>query len=93
MVRGHKGTPARVCAVTIAVQHLLRSGDGGGTTAFQRRRHHSRGPDGTLLDRVRRAVWGMLSWDRVHIASRASEDYDGYRGGIRCLWLDRVGEK
>ena len=44
MVRGHTGTPVRVCAVTIAVPHLLRSGDGGGTTAFRRRRHHSRGP-------------------------------------------------
>ena len=68
MVRGHTVTPARVCAVTIAVQHILCSGDGGGTTAF-----HSEddtileslvlldegsggGPDETLLDRVRRAV-------------------------------------
>ena len=71
MVRGHTGTPARVCAVTIAVQHRLCSGDRGGTTTFQRRRHHygepgfSRrgsggGPDETRLDRVRRAVLGML---------------------------------
>ena len=43
MVRDHTGTSARVCAVTNAVQHL-RSGDGRGTTAFQQRRHHSRGP-------------------------------------------------
>ena len=32
-------------------------------------------------------------WDRVQIASRASEDDDGYRGGIRCVRLDRVGEE
>ena len=31
-------------------------------------------------------------WDRVQIASRASENDDGYRGGIRCVWLDRVEE-
>ena len=32
MVRRHTGTPARMCAVTIAVQHILCSGDRGGTT-------------------------------------------------------------
>ena len=32
-------------------------------------------------------------WDRVQIASRASENDDGYRGGIRCIWLDGVGEE
>ena len=107
MVRGHTGTPARVCAVTIAVQHLLRSGDGGGTTACQQRRHHSRGSD---IPRQRKggrtgrdtaepgAEGGMGNavcrrcWDGVQIASRASENDDGYRGGIRCVWLDRVGE-
>ena len=31
--------------------------------------------------------------DRVQIASRASENDDGYRGGIRCVWLDCVGEE
>ena len=36
-----------MCAVTIAVQHLLCSGDRGGTTTFQRRRHHSVTPAGT----------------------------------------------
>ena len=82
MVRGHSGTPARVCVVTNAVQHLC-SGDEGGTTAFQRRRHHSRddlvfldegsggGPNETLLDRVRRAVRGMLYADDAGIVSRS----------------------
>ena len=54
------------------------------------------GPDETLLDRARRAVWGILyrrCRDRVQIASRASENDDGYRGGIRCVWLDRIGEE
>ena len=37
---------------------------------------------------VRRQRWGY-----VQIASRASENDDGYRGGIRCVWLDRVGEE
>ena len=98
MVRGHTGTPARMCAVTIAVQHLLCSGDRGGTTPFQRRRHHSREPGIS-----RRRKWGRTGrdtagsgaegsmgnavcrrcWDRVQIASRASENVDGYRGGIR----------
>ena len=32
-------------------------------------------------------------WDRVQIASRASENDDCYRGGIRCVWLDRIGEE
>ena len=32
-------------------------------------------------------------WDRVQIASRASENDDGYRGGIRCVWPDRIGEE
>ena len=32
-------------------------------------------------------------WDRVQIASRASEKDDGYRGGIRCVWLDLFGEE
>ena len=32
-------------------------------------------------------------WNRVQIASRASENDDGYRGGIRCVWLDGVGEE
>ena len=32
-------------------------------------------------------------WDRVQIASRASENDNGYRGGIRCVWLDRVGDE
>ena len=32
-------------------------------------------------------------WDRVQIASRTSENDDGYRGGIRCAWLDRIGEE
>ena len=32
-------------------------------------------------------------WDRVQIASRTSENDDGYRGGIRCVWLDRIGEE
>ena len=32
-------------------------------------------------------------WDRVQIASRASENRDGYRGGIRYVWLDGVGEE
>ena len=32
-------------------------------------------------------------WDRVQIASRASENDDGYRRGIRCVWLDRIGEE
>ena len=43
MVRGHTKTPARVCAVAIAVQYLLRSGDGkwyyrfsANTTTFSR---------------------------------------------------------
>ena len=82
MVRGHTGTPARVCAVTIAVQYLLCSGNRGGTTTFQRRRHHSREPDifdegsgggpyETRLDRVRRAVWRMLYADDDGIVSRA----------------------
>ena len=81
MVQGHTGTPARVCTVTIAVQHLLCSGDGGGTTVFQRRRHiledlvfldegSGGGPDETLLDRVRRAVWGMLYADDAEIVFR-----------------------
>ena len=108
MIRGHTGTSARVCAVTNAVRHLLRSGDGGGTTAFQRGRHHSREPGIS-----RRRKWGRTRrdtagpgaeggmgnvvcrrcWDRVQIASRASENDDGYRGGIRCVWLDGVGEE
>ena len=82
MVRGHTGAPARMCAVTITVQHLLCSGDRSGTTTFQRRRHHSREPgnldegsggglDETLLDRVRRAVWGMLYADDAGIVSRS----------------------
>ena len=99
---------ARVCAVTIAVQHLLCSGDRGGTTTFQRRRHHSRKPGIS-----RRRKWGRTGrdtagsgaegsmgnavcqrcWDRVQIASRASDNNDGYRGGIRCVWLDRIGEE
>ena len=49
------------------------------------------GPDETLLDRVRRAVWGC--WDRVQIASRASKNDDGYRGGIRRVWPDCIGEE
>ena len=108
MVRGHTGTPARVCAVTIAVQHRLCSGDRGGTTTFQRRRHHYREPDIS-----RRRKWGRTGrdtagsgaegsignavgrrcWDRVQIASRASENDDGYRGGIRCVRLDRIEEE
>ena len=32
-------------------------------------------------------------WDRVQIASRASENDDGYRGGIRSVCFDRVGEE
>ena len=32
-------------------------------------------------------------WDRVQIVSRASKNDDGYRGGIRCVWLDRIGEE
>ena len=32
-------------------------------------------------------------WDRVRIASRASENDDGFCEGIRCVWLDRVGEE
>ena len=108
MVRGHTGTPARMCAVTIAVQHLLCSGDRGSTITFQRKRHHSREPG-----IYRRRKWGRTGrdtagpgaegsmgnavcrrcWDRVQIASRASENDDGYRGGIRCVWLDRIGEE
>ena len=108
MVRGHTGTPARVCAVTIAVQYLVCSGDRGGTTTFQLRRHHSREPGFS-----RRRKWGRTGrdtagsgaegsmgnavcrrcWDRVQIASRASENDGGYRGGIRCVWLDRIGEE
>ena len=108
MVRGLTGAPARTCAVTIAVQHLLCSGDRGGTTTFQRRRHHSRKPGIS-----RRRKWGRTGrdtagsgaegsmgnaacrrcWDRVQIASRAGENDDGYRGGIRCVWLDRIGEE
>ena len=49
------------------------------------------GPDETRLDRVQRAV--RLCWDRVQIASRASENDDGYRGGIWCVWLNRIGEE
>ena len=108
MVRGRTGTPARMCAVTTIVQHLLRSYDRGSTTAFQRRRHHSRGPG---IPRRRKggrtgrdtagpgAEGGMRNvvcrryWDRVQIGSRASENDGGYRGGIRCVWLDRIGEK
>ena len=54
------------------------------------------GPDETPLDRVRRAVWGAVCrrcWDRVQVASRASENDDGYLGGVRCVWLDRIGEE
>ena len=108
MVRGRTGTPARVCAVTIAVQHLLCSGDRGGTTTFQRRRHHSREPGisrrrkwgRTGLDTAGSGAEGSMGnavcrrcWDRVQIASRASENDDGYRGGIRRVWLDRIGEE
>ena len=32
-------------------------------------------------------------WDRVQIASRTSENDDGYRGGIRFVWLDRIVEE
>ena len=32
-------------------------------------------------------------WDRVQIASRASGNDDGYRGGIQCVWLDRIEEE
>ena len=32
-------------------------------------------------------------WDRVQIASSASENDAGYRGGIQCVWLDRIGEE
>ena len=109
MVRGHTGTPARVCTVTIAVQHRLRSGDGGRTTAFQRRQHPSRGHGIS-----RRRKWGRTGQDTtagpgaeggmenvvcqrccdcVQIASRASENDDGYRGGIQCVWLERAGEQ
>ena len=108
MVRGHPGTSARVCAVSTAVQHLLRSGDGGGITAFHRRRHHSRGPG---IPRRRKGVQtgrdtagpgaevGMGNavcrrcWDRVQIASRASGNDGVYIGGFPCGWLDRAGEK
>ena len=82
MVRDHTGTPARVCAVTIAVRIFfaaamevvlqrfseddtilenlvfLDEGSGGG-------------PYETLLDRVRRAVWGMLYADDAEIVSRS----------------------
>ena len=80
MVRGRTGTPARVCAVTIAVQLaavmevvlqrfsedatilenlvFLDEGSGGG-------------PDETLLDRVRRAYWGLLYADDAGIVSRS----------------------
>ena len=32
-------------------------------------------------------------WDRVQIPTMASENDDGYCGGIWRVWLDRVGEK
>ena len=32
-------------------------------------------------------------WGRVQIASRVRENDDGYRGGIRCVWLDHIGEE
>ena len=32
-------------------------------------------------------------WDRVQIASRARENDGSYRGGIRCVWLNRVGKE
>ena len=82
MVRGHPGAPARMCAVTIAVQNLLCSGDRGGTTTFSEDdtilenlvfldEGSGGGPDETLLDRVRRAVWGMLYADDAEIVSRS----------------------
>ena len=82
MVRGHTGTPARVCAVTIAVQHILCSGDEGGTTAFSEAdtileelvfldEGSGSRSDETLLYRVRRAVWGMLFANDAGIVSRS----------------------
>ena len=55
------------------------------------------GPDETLLDRVRRAVWGMLHADDAGIVSRPPARLvrmiGGYRRGVPCVWLDRVGEE
>ena len=88
---------------------FICSGDGGGTTAFQRGRHHSRGP---VISRRRK--WGRTGrdtagpgaedgvgnavrrrcWDRrVQIITKASENDADYRRGIRCVWLDGVGEE
>ena len=52
-------------------------------------------PDETLLDRVRSMGNAICRrcWDRVQIASRAGENDDGYRSGVRCVWLDRIGEE
>ena len=58
MVRGHTGTPARVCAIIFTVRHLLCSGDRGGTTTFHRRRHHFREPGIS-----RRRKWGRTGRD------------------------------
>ena len=102
MVRGHTGTPARVCAVTITVRHLLCSGDRGGTTTFQLRRHHFREPGisrrrkwrRTGLDTAGSGAEGSMGnavcrryGDRVQTASMARENDDGYHGGIRAFGL------
>ena len=77
MVRGQTGTPARMCAVTIAVQHLLCSGDRGGTTTFQRRRHHSREPG---ISRQRK--WGRTGRDTAG---------SGAEGSMGMLYADDAG--
>ena len=104
MVRSHKETPARVCFIITAVQHLLRSGD---RVVLQRFRE-----DDTILadlvffnigrGRTGRdtagpgAEGGMGNavcrrcWERVQVASRASKNDGGYRGSIRCIWLVHV---
>ena len=79
----------------------------GSTSAFQRRRHPSRGPGiprrrkggRTGRDIAGPGAEGSMGnticrrcGDRVQIASRANDNDDGYRGGVRCVWLDRVGE-
>ena len=67
-----------MCAVTIAVQHLLCSGDTGGTTTFSEDgtilenlvfldEGNGGGPDETLLDRVRRVVWGRKITKKIRI--------------------------
>ena len=77
-------------------------------TTFQRRRHHPREPSisrrrkwgRTGRDTAGSDAEGSIGnaicrrcWDRVQIGSRASENDNSYRGGIRCVWLGRIGEE